>query len=347
MFFYDSFFNQALAALGGTALTSVQTVSYMILGITFLLSVYEAFARGGDTRQLMVGFLKYVIAAVVIQNWSAVFNDIHTGIESIAWAITSQDYVSLWQSNFVAFMQQNPNPATAGIAAGIANLAQDIVTLAIDVIFGVSLIIFDFIYALWGCVLFLLAPLLIATVPSVNLAGFGKKFLAGLAEWCMWPVLYAVFALMAYNMNSANITSILADKNYTDIVSGTSNMLIISMMSLVIALCLLIIPFLAHFLFGASFDGVAATFVAMSRMMGGNVAALASAGGGGASGGGMGGGGGPSSSGGSGPVQGGSNEVSNARQTTNTTSTPPPATSNLPAAGSDLMKNMNEIKELG
>ena len=338
MFFYDSFFNQALTALGGTALTSVQTVSYMILGITFLLSVYEAFTRGGDTRQLMVGFLKYVIAAVAIQNWSAVFNDIHTGTESIAWAITSQDYVTLWQTNYATFLQNNQGPATASIAALIANLVSDSTRILVALLFGVAVYLFDFIYAIWGCILFCLAPLLIATIPSINLAGFGKKFLTGLAEWCMWPVLYAVFAAMAFGMNSADVTSIAASKNYADIVAGTSNVYLISIMSLVVALCLLFIPFLAHFLIGASFDGAAATFVAMAKMAGGNVAALASAGAGG-------GDGGSSSGGGGGPAQGGVVVVASGRQTTGTDSTPPPATPSLPPA-SDTRKNVAEIGKL-
>ena len=338
MFFYDSFFNQALTALGGTALTSVQTVSYMILGITFLLSVYEAFARGGDTRQLMMGFLKYVIAAVAIQNWPAVFNDIHTGMESIAWSITSQDYVSLWQTNYATFLQNNTASAAASAAAFMANFVSDSTRIIVALIFGVAVYLFDFIYAIWGCVLFVLAPLLIATMPSLNLAGFGKKFLTGLAEWCMWPVLYAVFAAMAFGMNSADVTSIAASKNYADIVAGTSNVYLISIMSLVVALCLLLIPFLAHFLIGASFDGAAATFVAMAKMAGGNVAALASAGAGG-------GDGGSSSGGGGGPAQGGVVVVASGRQTTGTDSTPPPATPSLPPA-SDTRKNVAEIGKL-
>lgn len=329
MFFYDSFFNQALSALGGTALTSVQAVSYMILGITFLLSVYEAFARGGDTRQLMIGFLKYVVAAVAIQNWSAVFNDIHTSMESIAWAITSHDYVAVWQSNYANFLQQNAVATTAGIAAFMANFVSDSTRLIVALIFGVAVILFDFLYAIWGCVLFVLAPLLIATMPSVSLSGFGKKFLTGLAEWCMWPILYAVFAAMAFGMNSADVTSIAASKNYSDIVAGTSNMYLISVMSLVVGICLLFIPFLAHFLIGASFDGAAATFVAMSKMGGGNIAAFASSGaasgdGGGGSTGGSNGGSG--SSGGGGVAQGGGHASSSVRQTTESTSTPPPAT---------------------
>ena len=345
MFFYDSFFNQALTALGGTALTSVQTVSYMVLGITFLLSVYEAFARSGDTRQLMMGFLKYVIAAVAIQNWSAVFNDIHTGMESIAWAITSQDYVSLWQTNYATFLQNNTAATAAGIAAFMANFVSDSTRIVVALLFGVAVILFDFIYAIWGCVLFVLAPLLIATMPSLNLAGFGKKFLTGLAEWCMWPILYAVFAAMAFGMNSADVSSIAASKNYADIVAGTSNVYLISIMSLVVALCLLFIPFLAHFLIGASFDGATATFVAMAQMAGGNVAALASAGGGGASEGGTGGGGGSSSGGGGGPAQGGGVAVASGRQTTGTDSMPPPATPSLPP-GSDTRKNVAEIGKL-
>jgi len=341
MFFYDSFFNQALTALGGTALTSVQAVSYMILAITFLLSVYEAFARGGDTRQLMIGFLKYVVAAVAIQNWSAVFNDIHTGAESIAWAITSHDYVSLWQTNYATFLQNNTTATAAGILAFLANFVSDSTRIIVALLFGVAVILFDFIYAIWGCVLFILAPLLIATMPSISLAGFGKKFLTGLAEWCMWPILYAVFAAMAFGMNSADVTAIANSKNYADIVAGTSNMYLISTMSLVVGLCLLFIPFLAHFLLGASFDGAAATFVAMAKMGGGNIAAFANGGGtAGGSGGTAGGSGGSSGSGDGGTAQGSGDNPSLVRQATVSKSTPPPAS---PSIGSDTRANMQQI----
>jgi hypothetical protein len=334
MFFFDSFFNQALAAMTST-INSVQGVAYAILGITFLLSVYEAFGRGGDTRQLMIGFLKYVVAAVVIQNWPAVFNDLHTTMEAIAYNITTQDYASLWQSNWSTWMAGNPDPLITIMTASWATIVQDAILVVIDIVYGVALMIFDFMYALWGCVLYVLAPLLIALLPSIGLAGFSKKFLSGLAEWCMWPILYAVFAAMAYDMNSADITSILASKSYVDIISNTTNMLLIGTMSLVIALCLLIIPFLAHFLIGASFDGVAAGAITMAKIASGNVAAAGSSAGGaaaGATGGGSAAGEIPTISGTGTPNGGG-------RQTTYTNSLPPPSSTPLQLASGELIKN--------
>lgn len=327
MFFYDAFFNQAVTALAGTAISSIQNVAYMILAITFFMSVYEAFARGGDTRQLMIGFLKYVICAVAIQNWPSIFTDIHTATETIAGNITTRDYVTLWQGSYSQFLQQNPAPIISGIAATLANLVTSATITILGLVFTLALSLYDFLYAIWGCILFCIAPLLIATMPSMSLGSFGKKFLTGFAEWTMWPVLYAVFGAMAFGMNGANVSTILASKSYQDIIAGTSNMILISITSLIVGLCLLIIPFIAHFLIGASFDGVAGAAFAMTKMASnmttGGATAATGGGSGGSSGGGSGGGGGGATGNGS---AGASNSEAYSRQSTNTNSTPPPST---------------------
>ncbi|MGA7830538.1 MAG: hypothetical protein WCA21_06225, partial [Terracidiphilus sp.] len=77
---FERFLTQAVAGIDSTSITSgMQTVAYVVLLVGFLWQVYQSALHGGDVRGLGTNLIKYIVTAVVIMNYGAVFTTINQG----------------------------------------------------------------------------------------------------------------------------------------------------------------------------------------------------------------------------------------------------------------------------
>jgi hypothetical protein len=322
-------FNTALSGISGSILPSIQTVSYLILTVAFLLGVYEAYFRQGSVRDLAVSLLKTAIAGFVVMNWgtftnnggsysgSGVFPDVYNGFVSIASYISSSynatDVMGNWGQQFSNFYAQNGvsawNIFTGGTAV-IAGALGYLLAFVGVIFFIIAYFIFTILYSLWGCILYSIGPLLIALMPSTSVNSMAKAYARNLAEWACWPLLYGIFSCLIVAIQKDTVNALLQSTNFSDIVSNTTSVVYLGLMSLVYAVCLLLIPFLAHYVMAADFLGVYSVGMNVGRqaaalILGGAGVFSAGSFGGGASGmGGIGGGGSGHYSGGGGDLRG-------------------------------------------
>jgi hypothetical protein len=275
LFGFLATFNTALAGVSGGMLPMIQTVSYSILTVAFLLGVYEAYFRQGSVRDLAVSLFKTAIAGFVIMNWgtftgsggsysgSGVFPDIYNGLASIASYISvsynANDVIGNWGNQFTTFYNQNGVTAWSlfsGGSAAVAGVIGYLMSVVCVFLFVISYVIFTFLYCFWGCVLFVMGPLLVALMPSTTVNTVAKTYARNLAEWACWPILYATFSCLSFAIQADTVNGILQSTNFVDVVQGTTSVIYISLMSLVYGVCLLLIPFLAHYIMAADFMGV-------------------------------------------------------------------------------------------
>jgi hypothetical protein len=298
-FFFENSFNTAIAGLNTSLLTPIQTIAYMILAVTFLLGLYEAFLRQASARDLGLWLLKYVIAAVLIQQWTAFFNDVYNGFSQIASYIESSygtgDMLANWNQQIQQWANQ-PDVSVWSVFSGGQVAAAAVIGFLLSaltfLVYLVAYLLFMVIYDFWGCILWVMGPLLIALMPSASLSGIAKTYARNLAEWACWPVLYAVFGCMTTAINTNTIQSILNTQNFTDVIGNSTNVIFIGILSLLYAICLVLIPFIAHYLIGGDFMGVWSAGSAVIRqamaaqgqaatLFGGGMTAMGGAGGGG------------------------------------------------------------------
>src|SRR5580658_4156056 len=77
---FERFLTQAISGINSTSITSgMQNVAYVVLLVGFLWQVYQASLHGGDVRGLGVSLIKYVVTAVVVMNYSAIFTTVNQG----------------------------------------------------------------------------------------------------------------------------------------------------------------------------------------------------------------------------------------------------------------------------
>src|SRR5580658_6815484 len=77
---FERFLTQAVAGIDSTSITSgMQNVAYVVLLVGFLWQVYQSALHGGDVRGLGTNLIKYIVTALVIMNYGAVFTTINQG----------------------------------------------------------------------------------------------------------------------------------------------------------------------------------------------------------------------------------------------------------------------------
>jgi hypothetical protein len=101
----------------------------------------------------------------------------------------------------------------------------------------------------------------IALGPSGMVSDITKKYCRSLAEWAMWPALYAMFCTLMVAIQMGNVSAVLGQSNGLPAGIGdpaTNNSITLVLTSLLYGVCIIIIPFIAHYVIGGSFAGVAA-----------------------------------------------------------------------------------------
>ena len=310
-FFFTSTWAQAQGGLSG--LTGVlQTISYSILAITLLLGVYESFLSGGSVRQLGVTFLKFGGAAAIIGNWNAFMTDVVNVGTTFATAFlgANGDLLTKWVADMNVTITGTSLTSLLenGVSAAAMGAIMVLIIMLSAIMFLLCMKLLTLCFVFWGGVLYCMGPLLISLGPSGHVSDITKKYCRSLAEWAMWPALYAMFCTLMVAIGMGNVSAVLGQSNGLPAGIGdpaTNNSITLVLTSLLYGICIIIIPFIAHYVIGGSFAGVAAGVVATAKAgaviatggasgaaMGAGGAGGGASGGGGSSGGGVIGGGG-------------------------------------------------------
>lgn len=303
-YFWAQALQSALNGLNASNLIGVLSgVAYGILLLSFLWGVYESFLRGGDVRGFSVSLLKYAVTTVVIQNWSQVFQDGVNGFGAIASAIiqnsVNQDLISSWTQQLQAYYAtQSATGLTNGLetlwhvgsslGTALINLLLMVVAL---VIWPISIEVFALLYCLWGAVLYSIGPLVLALMPSMGWSRITKNYIQSVLIWNMWVVLMAVFWAMLWAMNLTSISTLLNTDGLLGYLEGIDASLLVSISTLLLSICSLLIPFVARHILHGEFGAVGGALMLLTRRiaslgaaaLSGGAGVVAAAGSGGAS----------------------------------------------------------------
>ncbi len=291
-FYFYSQWQLALSGLGGLQ-GALQGIAYTILGATLIMGIYERMINGGSFSGLGVTLFKYCVAAGVINYWNTFFNDVVSTGVSVATSILggNADVIGNFYTDLQSYF------ATTGFQSllfnGFSGLATSIVfglvVLVAVVLFFGFLKLFTLIFIFWGGVLYCFGPLMISLSPSGLVGNYAGQYCKNLAEWALWPAIYATFATLMVAINSASVAQVLNQNQNT--YSGltqqtTGNALWLAVMSLLYGVCVILTPLIAHLVIKGDFSGVANAGIRMARMAssiatGGTTAAAGAVSGGG------------------------------------------------------------------
>jgi hypothetical protein len=278
IFEFQSMLTSVVSGISGSLLTSVQTVAYVLMTISLVLGIYEAYVKGGDIRHLGATFLKYTVAAFVIGYWTNLFSDLFAGFNQIANTVDSSygglDLLASWQSQLQTLFTNNGYSTLFTSIPWTPSALLTLIEIGLAyIIYPIAVQIFALIYTFWGSCLFAMGPFVIALAPSSMINSLTKYYALNLGVWNAWSIIYAVFGCLITAIHGNDVNAVVAG-NMGSFGFGSASfgaldggIEMIGLISIIYAICILLIPMVAAFILRGQFSAVGAGVSgAFSRM---------------------------------------------------------------------------------
>jgi hypothetical protein len=295
---FERFLTQAVAGIDSTSITSgMQTVAYVVLLVGFLWQVYQSALHGGDVRGLGTNLIKYIVTAVVIMNYGAVFTTINQGFVNAGnWIGNASGGLSLfdnWKNDLQTEYSQAGVQQLWGLITGsMAGLIDGLLIIVAYLLYPIVIVLFGFFYIFYGSVLYIFGPIVIALLPLGGRNRIAKSYIENVFIWNAWPILYGGFGALLSAVQMGQVGQML---NQNDFLGGLGNLegsFLIGIASIIYSLAIAVIPFIAKRIVSGDVGatavalvGAAATVVTAGIAAGeGAAVGLAAAGTGGAQG---------------------------------------------------------------
>lgn len=251
MFYFQQLLQTALNGIDTANVTSaVLGVAGTILLLSFLYSAYQAFASGGDVRMLAISGIKYLILGLVFANYGAVFRDVNGMFNSVANFIYNStgvgDLFANWMNQLAQYWQANGNTSlwnlVTGLASGVISL---ILILSAFVLFPVCYLIFTVVYAMYGSILYVTGPFVLALLPARGLGQLSRTYLVNLITFQAWELIYAILQVLMSAVNLSSIDAVLNANGVLNSFVGSSEMILLALTASIFSLSIALIPFIA------------------------------------------------------------------------------------------------------
>ena len=278
MFYYEQMFNTALNGIMTAGLMStILTVAYGILLASLLFSAYEAWTRGGDVRALGVAGVKYLALGALFMNDGAVyewvFRDVLAVFNQMSHTMAGagpSDVFNAWRNDLFAY------GATTGtflnlVTLGAPALLSALLLLIAMIVYPVAYALFSVFYSLYGTILFVTGPLVLALMPSFGLGSLAKRYAINVMIFGSWGLIYGIFCRLAIAINVHSMAALTSANSFAGALAGASQEVLLAVASVLFSVCILLIPVLAKRIVegdvGGSMLAVLGTATAMAQSL--------------------------------------------------------------------------------
>jgi hypothetical protein len=252
MFLFEHMFNTALSGIGNVGLMStILTVAYGILLASLLFSAYEAWAKGGDVRALGVAAIKYLALGLLFSNggtiYDSIFRSVLDAFDQMAHAMAGAgpgDVFASWLSD-IRNTSVNSTTILNLITGAFAGALSAALLLLAMVLYPVAYTIFAVLYSLFGSILYVVGPLVLALMPSMGLGNLARRYAVNFFVFSAWGLLYGIFCRLAFALNINSMAAITSAGNFAGALSGAADEVLLAAASILFSVCILMIPYLA------------------------------------------------------------------------------------------------------
>ncbi len=254
MFYFQQLFNTALGGIdaGGATAGAVQVAEYVLLA-SLLFGVYEAWARGGDTRALGAAAMRYFVIGLVMLNYGTAFRGVNGMFNNVANFIDNStagggDVFANWMGDLSTYWDNNNGmQALWGMITGaFSGLLESLLLLVGYLVFPVTYALFSLFYTLYGSILYVVGPFVLALYPAFGFGQLARTYLVNLMIFNAWGLLYSIFGALMAAINMNSVSTVLASDNFVGAFNGVSGSLLLGLASILLSLCIALIPFLAR-----------------------------------------------------------------------------------------------------
>jgi hypothetical protein len=248
--YFEHLLNTALGAIDGTrVIPTVTNMAFAILLIGFLVGLYQAALRGGDLQALAVTAIKYLVVAMILSNWTTVFRDVNGSFTAVADFVSNSSGAGDMFINWMTQLQQqsttNPNLTFWDLITGdISGTITVGLLLIAYIVYALAIIIFCFFYTLYGTVLYVIGPLVLALIPISGIGQLGKTYAINLMIWNAWGILYSVFGALITAIHFNQVNNVLGN-GFLGFLQGVPDSTMLGLVSIFYALSVALVPFIA------------------------------------------------------------------------------------------------------
>ncbi|WP_128915669.1 type IV secretion system protein [Granulicella sibirica] len=264
---FESFLTQAISGINSTSITSgMQNIAYVVLLIGFLWQVYQAALHGGDVRGLGVSLIKYVVTAIVVMNYSAVFTTVNQGFVNagnwIGNATGVGNLLDNWKNDISTQYSQDGAQQMWGLVTGsMAGLIDGLLILVAYILYPFVIAIFGFFYIFYGSVLYIFGPIVIAFMPLGATSRLAKAYVENVFIWNAWPILYGGFGTLLSAVQMGQVGQMLSQNNFLGGLGNLEGSFLIGAASIIYSLAIAVIPFIAKRIVSGEVGATAGTLL--------------------------------------------------------------------------------------
>ena len=249
-FYFEQVLQTALNGIDRNVTGPVLQIAGVILILSLLYAVYEAYSNGGDVRALGVAGIKYLVLGLVFLNYQSAFRSVNGMFNSVADFIYNTngigDVIQNWLNSVSAYIsQQGISSFWTLVTGAISGLLNVLLILVGLIILPISYTLFTLAYAMYGSILYLIGPFVLALWPSRAMGQLSRTYFVNLMIFQSWGLLYAILQVLitALQMNSVN--AVLNGNGVLNAFVGSSQMILLGAVSVLFSIAIALIPFIA------------------------------------------------------------------------------------------------------
>jgi len=249
-FYFEQVLQTALNGIDQNVTGPVLQLAGAILILSLLYAVYEAYSNGGDVRALGVAGIKYLVLGLVFINYQQAFRSVNGMFNGVADYIYNTngigDVIQNWLNSVSAYVgQQGLSSFWTLVTGAISGLLDVLLILVGLIILPVSYTLFTLAYVMYGSILYLVGPFVLAFWPSKSMGQLSRTYFVNLMIFQSWGLLYAILQVLitALQMNSVN--AVLGGNGVLNAFVGSSQMILLGAVSVLFSIAIALIPFMA------------------------------------------------------------------------------------------------------
>jgi len=249
-FYFEQVLQTALNGIDQNVTGPVLQIAGVILILSLLYAVYEAYSNSGDVRALGIAGVKYLVLGLVFLNYQSAFRSVNGMFNTVADFIYNTngigDVIQNWLNSVSAYINQQGFSSFWSLVTGAISGLLDVLLILIGlVVLPVSYTLFTLAYAMYGSILYLIGPFVLALWPSRAMGQLSRTYFVNLMIFQGWGLLYAILQVLitALQMNSVN--AVLNGSGVLNAFIGSSQMILLGAVSILFSIAIALIPFLA------------------------------------------------------------------------------------------------------
>jgi len=187
---------------------------------------------------------------LVFLNYQQAFRSVNGMFNTVADFIYNTngigDVIQGWLNSVSAYIsQQGLSSFWALVTGAISGLLDVLLILVGLIILPVSYTLFTLAYAMYGSILYLVGPFVLALWPSRAMGQLARTYFVNLMIFQSWGLLYAILQVLitALQMNSVN--AVLGGNGILNAFIGSSQMVLLGAASVLFSIAIMLIPFIA------------------------------------------------------------------------------------------------------